>query len=141
MLMLKKPSKPGQPIKLRTVLDCREHNSNTKKMTSPLPDIEEILRVVSKLPFISLIDGKDAYEQIRVVPEDVWKTAFATPFGTAYLHVMQQGDYNAPATFQWLMTWIFRDIISDFIHVYLNDIFMFSKTIKDHERHLALVFK
>jgi hypothetical protein len=38
------------------------------------------------------------------------------------------------------MTWIFRDSIGDFIHVYLDEIFVYSETIEDHERHLSLVF-
>ena len=44
------------------------------------------------------------YKQICVEPNDIWKTAFATVFGTHLSHVMQQEDCNAPATFQWLMT-------------------------------------
>jgi Reverse transcriptase (RNA-dependent DNA polymerase) len=51
-------------------------------------------------------------------------------------HVMQQGDCNAPATFQRLMTWIFREHLGIFIRVYLDDIFVYSDTIEDHEGHL-----
>ncbi|KZV79531.1 hypothetical protein EXIGLDRAFT_706862 [Exidia glandulosa HHB12029] len=40
-----------------------------EKVAAPLPDIEEILRNVVKRPFRSLIDGKDAYEQIRIKEE------------------------------------------------------------------------
>ena len=82
----------------------------------------------------------DAYEQIRVENEDVWKTAFATTLGTFVSHVMQQGDCNAPATFQRLMTWIFREHLRIFIRVYLDDIFVYSNTIKDHEGHLRIAF-
>ena len=47
MLMLPKPStKDGLPT-LRTVFDKREQNANTRKLASPLPDMEEILREVS----------------------------------------------------------------------------------------------
>ena len=81
-----------------------------------------------------------AYEQIRVEPNDVWKTAFSTVYGTFVSHTMQQGDCNAPATFQRLMTTIFREFIGKFVHVYLDDIFVFSESIEEHEKHLGLVF-
>lgn len=62
----------------------------------------------------------DAYEQICIEPSDVVKTAFATVYGTFISHTMQQGDCNAPATFQHLMTMVFRDHIGIFVHVYLH---------------------
>ncbi|RDB19217.1 Transposon Ty3-G Gag-Pol polyprotein, partial [Hypsizygus marmoreus] len=54
---------------------------------------------------------------------------------------MQIGDCNAPATFQRLMTSIFRDAIGKFMHVYLDDIFIFSNSIEEHEQHLRVVFE
>src|SRR3984957_13273331 len=80
------------------------------------------------------------YKQICVKPSNVWKTAFATIYGTFVSHTMQQGDCNAPATFQRLMTVIFREYIGRFVHVYLDDIFVFSNSIEEHEKHLRLVF-
>jgi Reverse transcriptase (RNA-dependent DNA polymerase) len=53
---------------------------------------------------------------------------------------MQMGDCNAPSTFQRLMTAIFRDCIGRFVHVYMDDIFIFSCSIEEHERHLGIVF-
>ena len=82
----------------------------------------------------------DAYEQICVEPSDIWKTAFSTVYGTFVSHTMQQGDCNTPATFQRLMTIIFRDFIGKFVHVYLDDIFVFSDSIEDHEKYLGFVF-
>jgi hypothetical protein len=76
---------------------------------------------------------------VRIEPEDVYKTAFATVFGTLESNVMQQGDCNAPATFQWLMTTIFHDAIGTHVHVYLDNLFIFSATLKDHERDLEYV--
>src|SRR6202050_792872 len=95
---------------------------------------------VTQSKFRTKIDMSDAYEQIRVEDKDVWKTAFATPLGTFVLHVMQQGDCNAPTTFQRLMTWIFRDHLGIFVRVYLDNIFVFSDSIDDHEGHLKTVF-
>ena len=103
LLMIPKVSSTGDKPSLRTVFDKREQNQNTYKLASPLPDIEEILREVSKHKYRSLIDGKDAYEQIRVIPEHVPWTLFTTPDGTMESLVMQQGDSNAGATYQTLM--------------------------------------
>ena len=139
MIMLRKPTKDPKDVRLRTVLDCRERNANCRKLTSPLPDIEEILRVVSKHPYVSLIDGKDAYEQIRVDPDDVSKTVFNTPDGTMVSLVMQQGDCNAGATYQTLMNSIFSDYIGVFIYIYLDDMAIFSLTLDDHIKHCKLV--
>ncbi|OJT05306.1 Transposon Ty3-I Gag-Pol polyprotein, partial [Trametes pubescens] len=126
--------------KLRTVIDARQRNDNTVHDLTPFPDQDQIRMDVARAKYRSKIDLSDAYEQVRIVAEDIWKTAFATPFGTFVSEVMQQGDCNAPSTFQRLMTTIFRDYINRFVHVYLDDIFVYSDTIEDHERHLKLVF-
>ncbi|QRW02440.1 Pol polyprotein/retrotransposon [Ceratobasidium sp. AG-Ba] len=139
MLILMKKSKDGK-VALRTVLDKREINSNTYKLASPLPDINDILVEVSKYPYRSLIDGKDAYEQIRVIPEHVHRTLFMTPKGTMVSHVMQQGDCNAGATYQALMNHIFAEFIGKFMFVYLDDIIIFSNSAEEHEKHVKLVF-
>jgi Reverse transcriptase (RNA-dependent DNA polymerase) len=82
----------------------------------------------------------EAYEHIHVDPAHVSKTAFATILGTFRSQVMQMGDCNTPPTFQRLMTTIFRDCIGHFIHVYMDDIFIFSCSIKEHKKHLGIVF-
>ncbi|KAL1938571.1 hypothetical protein VTO73DRAFT_11594 [Trametes versicolor] len=143
-----KPANQAAPLlcvlkkngKLRTVIDARQRNDNTYKDVTPFPDQDNIRIDVARAKFRSKIDMSDAYEQIRIEVEDIGKTAFSTIFGTAVSHVMQQGDCNAPGTFQRLMTWIFREFIGVFVHVYLDDIFVFSNSIEEHERHLKLVF-
>jgi hypothetical protein len=86
--------------RLRTVIDARQRNENTVKDVTPLPDQETIREDVARAPIRSKIDLADVYEQVRVRPTDVDKTAFATIAGTFVSHVVQQGDCNAPATFQ-----------------------------------------
>jgi hypothetical protein len=83
----------------------------------------------------------DAYEQVRIVERDIPKTGFSTIYGTFQSLVLQQGDCNGPSTFQRLMTVIFCTEIGLFVHVYLDNIFIFSATLEDHERHLAVVFQ
>lgn len=136
--MLCIPKKNGT---LRTVIDLRQQNENLVRDVTPLPDQDQIRMDVARAKVRSKIDMSNAYEQIRVDPNDVWKTSFNTVYGTYRSQVMQQGDANAPATFQRLMTLIFRDYIGIFVHVYLDDIFVFSNSIEEHEQHLELVFK
>ena len=97
--------------RLRTVVDCRERNTNTVKDLTSFPDQDMIRSDVARAPYQTKLDMSDAYEQVRVEPGDVKNTAFSTIVGTFLSHVVQQGDCNAPATFQRLMTHIFRQCI------------------------------
>jgi hypothetical protein len=136
--MLCIPKKNG---KLRTVVDCRKRNDNTVRDVTPLPDQDSIRTDVARAKYRSKIDLSNAYEQIRIVPEDVPKTAFATIYGTFVSQVMQQGDCNAPATFQRLMTLIFREHIGRSVHAYIDDVFVYSDTVEEHEKHLEETFQ
>ncbi len=66
-------------------------------MTSPLPDIDGMLRRVANAKFKSLLDLKNAYEQI--ISEHVERSAVTTPDGNMVSFVVQLGDCNAPATY------------------------------------------
>ena len=131
--MLCIPKKNG---KLRTVFDLREQNDNTVKDVTLFLDQDNIRHDVARCPYRSKLDMSEAYEQIRIKLTDIPKMAFATILGTFISQVMQQGDCNAPSTFQRLMTAIFRDYIGKFVHIYLDDIFVFSNTLREHEHHL-----
>ncbi len=132
---------PKKDRHLRTVVDCRQRNENTVKDVTPMPDQDDIREDVARAKYRSKIDLSDAYEQVRIIEDDIWKTAFATIRGTYTSAVMQQGDCNAPATFQRLMTSIFQDVIGVFMHVYIDDIFVFSDSIEDHQEHLRIIFE
>ena len=89
MLLLQKPCKTKEDlIQLRTVIDLREQNKNTKKLLSPLLDIESVLRRVASKKYKSLIDDKDAYEQIRIISEHVNRLIFNTLDGIMVSKVM-----------------------------------------------------
>src|SRR5258706_8343437 len=131
------PKKDGR---LRTVVDCCKRNLNTVKDLTPFPDQDMICNDVARAPYHTKLDMSDTYEQVRVGPDDVKNSAFSTIVGTFLSHVIQQGDCNAPATFQRLMTRIFRSLLGKFMYVYLDDIFVFSYSIEEHEGHLKSVF-
>jgi Reverse transcriptase (RNA-dependent DNA polymerase) len=110
------------------------------KDITPFPDQEIIRNDILCAAYQTKLNMSEAYEQICVDPALVSKTAFATMLGTFRSQVIQMGDCNAPSMFQRLMTAIFRDCISRFVHVYMDDIFIFSCSIEEHEKHLGIVF-
>ena len=83
----------------------------------------------------------EAYEQMHIRPEDVGRTTFSTIFSMFQSRVMQMGDCNAPSTFQRLMTTIFRDFLRRFMHVYLDNIFIYSQSIQEHIEHIMKVLQ
>ena len=93
--------------KLHAIVNVHQCNDNTIKDITPLPDQDQIRMDVAQAKYRSKIDLSDAYKQIRIKMEDIHKTAF----GMFFSMVMQQGDCNAPATFQRLMTTLFRNFI------------------------------
>ena len=126
---------------MRTVLDKRQQNENTHKAALPLPDMHDILWRTSKYKYRTLIDGKDTYKQIRVEPEDVHKTLFTTPNGTLVSHVMQQGDCNAGATYQLLMSYLLVGGIGKYRNVFLDDLIVYTNTVEEHMQRVREIFE
>ena len=132
---------PKKNSKLCTVFNLQEQNNNTVKDVTPFPDQDIIHNDMSRAAYRSELNMSEVYKQICIVLEHVHKTAFATVLGTFMSQVMQMGDWNSPSTFQWLMTAIFCNCISWFIHVYLDNIFIYLHSIEEHEKHLGIVLQ
>ena len=111
------------------------------KDVTPSPDQDAIRPDVGQATFRSKLDMTEAYEKTCIRPEDVEKTTFSTIFGTFQSRVMQMGDCNAPSTFQRLMTAIFQDFLGRFVHVYLDNIFIYSQSIREHIEHIMKVLQ
>ena len=134
--MLCIPKKNGT---LRTVFDLQQQNENMWKDVTPFPDQDAIHHDIVRAKFRSKLDITEAYAQTRIRPEDVGKMTFSTIFGTFQSQVMQMGDCNAPSTFQQLMTAIFQDFFRRFMHVYLDNKFIYSQSIQEHIEHIMKV--
>ena len=66
------------------------------------------------------------------------KTAFRTRYGHFEFMVVSFGLTNAPATFMTLMHDIFHEFLDNFAIIYIADIFIYSKSMEEHEKHLEL---
>ena len=127
--------------KIRMVTDYRGLNKITTKNRAALPNIRELLDQLRDAKLFTKIDLQSGFHLIRVVEEDVHKTAIRTKYGHYEFLVMPFGLCNAPATFQSTMNSIFQDFIDDFVIVYMDDLLIYSKTSEDHERHLRAVLQ
>ncbi|WJZ96852.1 hypothetical protein VitviT2T_015499 [Vitis vinifera] len=89
---------------------------------------------------LSFLDAFSGYHQIPMAPADEEKTAFITPHGLYYYKVMPFGLKNVGATYQRLMTKIFKPLVGHTMEVYIDDIMVKSKTRGEHALHLQEVF-
>ncbi|MCO5570476.1 hypothetical protein L7F22_024198 [Adiantum nelumboides] len=72
-------------------VDYRALNKITIKNRFPVPRIEDLFDKLQGLTYFSRIDLKSGYHQIRIVNEDILKTAFCTTFGLYVYLVMPFG--------------------------------------------------
>ena len=90
---------------------------------------------------MSFLDAFQGYHQIALAVEDQEKTAFITPDANYHYTVMLFGLKNAGATYQWMMTRMFRDKIRRTIEVYIDDMVVKRKHETQHIDDLKGVFK
>ncbi|KAG0428790.1 Retrovirus-related Pol polyprotein from transposon 17.6, partial [Dictyocoela muelleri] len=125
--------------KIRLVVDYRYLNSITKKTHQFTPKINEILATLHGSKIFSKIDLNQGYYQIKMKPEDIYKTGFRLLNRTFVFNRMPFGLCNAPSTFQRTMNHILKDIKN--VHVYLDDILIYTPTLNEHIVILREVFK
>lgn len=131
------PKKKG---KWRVCVDYTNLNDACPKDSFPLLRIDQIVDATFEHEMLSFLDAFYGYHQIPMAPEDEEKTAFITPHKLYCYKVMPFGLKNARATYQRLMTKIFKPLIGSIVEVYIDDVVVKSKTRSEHTRHLQEVF-
>ena len=87
------------------------------------------------------LDAFHGYHQIALAPEDQENTAFISPDANYHYTMMPFRLKNVGATYQWMMTRMFRDKIGCMVEVYIDDIVVKSKQESQHVEDLQGAFE
>ncbi|RVW34437.1 RNA-directed DNA polymerase-like [Vitis vinifera] len=126
---------------LQMCIDYRALNKVTVKNKYPIPLIADLFDQLGRARYFTKLDLRSGYYQVRIAEGDEPKTTCVTRYGSYEFLVMPFGLTNAPATFCTLMNKIFHPYLDKFVVVYLDDIVIYSNTLKEHVEHLRKVFK
>jgi hypothetical protein len=121
---------------LHLSVDYRPFNAVTIKNKYPLPRIGILFNQLARAQVFSKIDLRSGYHQIKIRAEDIPKTTFTTRYGLFEYLVMSFGLRNALAHFMYLMNSVFVPELDKFVVVFINDILIYFRSIKEHEEHL-----
>ncbi len=124
---------------LRFCVDYRKLNALTKRDRYPLPLIDETLARIQGSKYLTRLDIIAAFNKLRMHPGSEDLTTFITSFGSYKYHVMPFGLTNGPASYQHYMNDVLFDYLHQFCQTYLDDIIIYSKTLKEHKKHVRLV--
>src|SRR5436853_304224 len=123
---------PKKNEKLRLCVDYWGLNNVTVEEQIPPPTDESSPRTSERAMVFTKFDLRDGYYLIRIREGVEWKTAFRTQYGQFEYKVMPFGLCNAPATFQEMMNEVLREFLDQGVVVYLDDVLIYSKTMKEH---------
>ena len=135
VVVLKKGSK------WRVCIDYTDLNEACPKDSFPLPQIDQIVDALTEHGILLFPDAFSGYHQIPMHPPDAEKTTFSTPHMLYCYNVMPFGLKNAGATYQILVTMIFRPLMGKTMEAYIDNMLVKSKECPDHTKHLQEIFE
>ena len=107
-------------------------NNLTVKNYYSLPLIQETLNlIISSVIFIKL-DIIAAFNKVWMAEEEEWKTAMCTYYSLFKYLVMLFNLCEASSSFQSYINDILQNCLNIFITVYIDDILIYSKSVKKH---------
>jgi hypothetical protein len=124
-------------------VDFRELNRATPKDEYQMPIAETLINAAAGNKILCFMDGNTGYNQIFMALEDIHKTAFREPgaVGLFKYVVMTFGLKNAGATYQCAMNYMYHDLISKLVEIYIDDVVVRSTSTGGHLEDLRQVFE
>lgn len=120
-------------------VDYRHLNALTNVAKYPVPVIEELLDELFGSCWFTKLDLRAGYHQIRLAEGEEYKTAFQTHSGHYEFRVVSFGLAGGPGTFNGAMHGTLKPVLRDGVLVFLDDILVHSRTLKEHVQKLREV--
>jgi len=124
---------------LRFCVDYRKLNALIKRDRYFLSLIDETLARIQGSRYLTRLNIIVAFNKLRMHPSSEDLTTFITSFDFYKYHVMPFKLINDPTFYQHYMNDVLFDYLHQFCQTYLDDIIIYSKTLKKHKRHVRLV--
>ena len=107
-------------------------NNLTVKNYYSLFLIQEILNLITSSVIFIKLNIITAFNKLRMTEEEKWKTAMCTYYSLFKYLVMPFNLYEASSSFQSYINDILQNCLNVFITVYIDDILIYSKSVKKH---------
>ena len=127
--------------KWRVCVDFTSLNQACPKDPFPLPKIDQLVNATIGYDRMSFLDAFQGYHQIALSTEDRKKTAFITPLGIYCYKIMPFGLKNTDATYQRMVTEMFKDQIGKTMEIYIDDMVVKIKLSQNHLEDLTETFR
>ncbi len=124
---------------LRFCIDYRKLNALTKRDRYSLSLIDEILARIQESKYLTRLNIIVTFNKLRMHSGSEDLTIFITSFDFYKYHVMSFELINDSTFYQHYMNDVLFDYLHQFCQIYLDDIIIYSKTLKKHKRHVRLV--
>ena len=127
----------------RLCCDYRKLNAVTRPQSFPLPRLEDVWDAIGekKATIFSTLDFSNSFHQLGMDPQSAHKTAFVTQNGQFQWNVLPYGLVNSPVTFTRAMHEILQEHLFKTCIIYVDDIIVYSRNMKEHVEHLKEIFK
>ncbi len=124
---------------LRFCVDYRKLNALIKRDRYLLSLIDETLARIQDSRYLTRLNIIVAFNKLRMHSGSEDLTTFITSFDSYKYHVMPFELINDSTSYQHYMNDVLFDYLHQFCQAYLDDIIIYSKTLKKHKRHVRLV--
>ncbi|XP_074360839.1 uncharacterized protein LOC141701094 [Apium graveolens] len=121
-------------------VDYTSLNSVCPKDSYPLPNIDQLIDATSGHVMLSFMDAFSGYNQVKMIPEYITKTAFITHRAVYASVMMPFGLINVGAMYQKMMNTIFKSQLGRNMESYVDDMISKLVTIPDHTKDLKECF-